>query len=107
MQCFPCFWKKCNRKQKMCGGFLLRWSRRTKGFPGFKASKHHMWIQATRDPKKKWLEMRYCASREEVDWIVKDWSTQWKVPVTNKGSKPKEQAEAGTSKKTSISSRKH
>jgi hypothetical protein len=41
------------------------------GIASFKASKHHMWIQATRDPKKKWLEMRYCASREEVDRIVK------------------------------------
>jgi hypothetical protein len=42
------------------------------GIANFKASKHHMWIQATRDPQKKWLEMQYCASREEVEWIVKD-----------------------------------
>jgi len=28
-----------------------------KGIVGFKVSKHHMWIQALRDPKKKWLEI--------------------------------------------------
>jgi hypothetical protein len=72
------------------------------GISNFKASRHHLWIQATRDPKKKWLEMRYCTSREEVDWIVKDWPVQWKVPTTQKkGTNPKEPTEAGTSKKTS------
>jgi hypothetical protein len=60
-----------------------------------------MWIQAIRDPKKNWLEMRYCASREEVNWIVKYWPIQWEVPTTKKGAKPKEQVEEGTSKKTS------
>jgi hypothetical protein len=71
------------------------------GIANFKASRHHMWIQARRDPKKKWLEMRYCTMREEVEWIVKDWPVQWKVPVTQKkGTKPKEQAEAGPSRKT-------
>jgi hypothetical protein len=38
----------------------------------FKASRHHMWILARRDPKEKWLEMRYCTLHKEVDWIVKD-----------------------------------
>jgi hypothetical protein len=52
------------------------------GNANFKAFKHHMWIQATRDPQKKWLEMQYCASREEVEWIVKD---------NKKGAKPKQQ----------------
>jgi hypothetical protein len=42
------------------------------GISRFKESKHHMWFQATRDLKKKWLEMSYCASSEEVDWIIKD-----------------------------------
>jgi len=44
-----------------------------KGISQFKASKHHMWIQAAKVPKKKWLEMKYCVSREEADWIIKDW----------------------------------
>jgi hypothetical protein len=71
------------------------------GISRFKASKHHMWIQATRDLKKKWLEMQYCVSREEVDWIIKDWPMQWKVLATKKTTKPKEKIEAGPSTKTS------
>ena len=31
--------------------------RETEGIAKFKASKHHMWIQATRDPNKAWIEM--------------------------------------------------
>jgi hypothetical protein len=57
-----------------------------------------MWIQAIRDPKKKWLEMRYCTLREKVDWILKFWPAEWKVPKTKKGAKPKEKVEARTSK---------
>jgi hypothetical protein len=82
----------------------------SEGIARFKASRHHMWIQATRDPKKKWLEMQYCITREEVDWIIKDWPAQWKVPVekpttnptTMTSSKPKGKAEAGPSTKTNI-----
>jgi len=50
----------------------------SEGIARFKASMHHMWIQAARDPKKEWLEMQYCVTREEIDWIVKEWSAQWK-----------------------------
>jgi hypothetical protein len=57
---------------------------KNEGISRFKSSKYHTWIQATRDPKKKWLEMQYCISREEVEWIIKDWPTQWKVPTTKK-----------------------
>jgi hypothetical protein len=32
------------------------------GIANFKASRHHMWIHARRDPKKKWLEIRYCTT---------------------------------------------
>jgi hypothetical protein len=71
----------------------------TKGIYNFKASRHHMRIQARRDPKKKWLEMRYCTMQEEVEWIVQDWHAQWKVPVAQKkGKKPKEQVEVGPSR---------
>jgi hypothetical protein len=63
------------------------------GIANFKASRHHLWVQDTRDPKNKWMEMRYCTSREEVEWIVKEYPAQWKVPTTqNKGTKPKELA---------------
>jgi len=37
------------------------------GISNFKASRHHMWIQAIRDPKKAWLEMQYCVTKEEVE----------------------------------------
>jgi hypothetical protein len=38
----------------------------TEGIYNFKASRHHMWIQAKIYPKKKWLEMRYYTTWEEV-----------------------------------------
>ena len=34
------------------------------GIIKFKESKHHMWIQATRDPKKAWMEMQYCITKQ-------------------------------------------
>jgi hypothetical protein len=37
------------------------------GIARFKESRHHMWIKATMDPKKAWLEMQYCVTNEEVD----------------------------------------
>jgi hypothetical protein len=30
----------------------------TKGIGRFKESRHYMWIQTARDPKKAWLEMK-------------------------------------------------
>jgi hypothetical protein len=42
----------------------------TKWIARFKASRHHMWIQAARDPKKAWLEMKCCVTKEEVDLII-------------------------------------
>jgi hypothetical protein len=36
------------------------------GISCFKASKHNMWIQDKRDPKKEWLQLRYCVIGEEV-----------------------------------------
>jgi hypothetical protein len=37
------------------------------GISKFKASMHHMWIQAARDSKKAWLEMQYYVTKKEVD----------------------------------------
>jgi hypothetical protein len=25
--------------------------------------------------------MKYCVTREDIDWIIKDWPAQWKMPV--------------------------
>jgi hypothetical protein len=52
-----------------------------------------------------WLKMQYCITKEEVDWIIKDWPAQWQSPVekpttrtgTTQSSKPKDKAEAGSS----------
>jgi hypothetical protein len=52
--------------------------------------------------------MQYCVTKEEVDWIIRDWPVQWKLPVTKpttrpvvtQSTKPKEKAEAGSSTKT-------
>jgi hypothetical protein len=67
-----------------------------------------MWIQAVRDPNNAWLEMQYYVTREAIDWIIKDWPTQWKMsiekPTTNPAAKqstnPKGQAEADPLAKT-------
>ena len=50
----------------------------------FKAFRHNMWIQAKRDPKKEWLQLRYCVIGEEVQWYMKDWPEEWKVPFIPK-----------------------
>jgi hypothetical protein len=52
-----------------------------KKIANFKASRHNMWIQEKRDPEKEWLQMRYCVTVEEVQWEMKDWKEEWKVPI--------------------------
>jgi hypothetical protein len=55
-----------------------------------------MWIQARRDPNKKWLNMQYCITTEEVQWLIGEWPDQWKVLVADKkGKKGKEQPRTG------------
>jgi hypothetical protein len=39
-----------------------------------------MWIHAKRDPAKERLQMRYCATAEEVEWVMKYWQEEWKIP---------------------------
>jgi hypothetical protein len=60
------------------------------------------------DPKKSWLEMEYFITKEEVDWIVKDWFAQWQLLVTKlatrkvkvQSSKPKDKAQSRSSART-------
>jgi hypothetical protein len=40
-----------------------------------------MWIQARKDPDKKWLQMRYCITEGDIDMVIKDWEDEWKIPV--------------------------
>jgi hypothetical protein len=41
---------------------------KNKGICNFQASRHNIWIQTKRDPKKEWLQLRYCVTEEEVQW---------------------------------------
>jgi hypothetical protein len=60
------------------------------GIVNFKESKKNIWIQSRRDPKKTWLKIQYCITNEEVQWVIKEWPDQWKVPVVGmKGTKEK------------------
>jgi hypothetical protein len=63
------------------------------GITEFKASKQNMWIKGKRNPKKNWLHMRFCVTKKEVQWVMKDLLEEWKVPVeSKKGLKGKKQA---------------
>ena len=52
--------------------------------------------------------MQYCVTKEEVDWIVKDWFAQWKLPVKKlatrevkeQSSRDKDKAQSGSSART-------
>jgi hypothetical protein len=45
--------------------------RENQGIANFQASRHNMWIQAKMDTKKEWLQLRYCVTKEEVQWAMK------------------------------------
>jgi hypothetical protein len=48
--------------------------------------------------------MRYCITREEVQWAMKDSSDEWIVPINpKKGKKGKQPEQSDTSQKTSNS----
>jgi len=52
--------------------------------------------------------MQYCITKEEVDWIVKDWFAQWQLPVKKlatrevkeQSSRDKDKAQSGSSART-------
>jgi hypothetical protein len=47
----------------------------------FKATQHAMWIQAHKDPDKKWLKIHYYIKEGDIDMVIKDWEDEWKIPV--------------------------
>jgi hypothetical protein len=47
----------------------------------FKATRHAMWIQAWKDPNKKWLQMHYYITEGDIDMVIKDWEDEWKILV--------------------------
>jgi len=75
--------------------------RYNQGITHFQSSKHNMLIQSKRDPKEECLQLRYCVTGEEVQWVMKDWPEEWKVLVIpKKVPKNKQQVEVGPSKKS-------
>jgi hypothetical protein len=68
------------------------------GIAKFKAMRHNMWIQEHKDPDGEWLQLRYCINIEEVDWEIKDWVDDWKIPVITKDMPKGKEIEAGSSK---------
>jgi hypothetical protein len=51
------------------------------GIANFKATRHAMWIQAQKDPNKKWLQMHYCITEGDIEMAIKDWEDDWRIPV--------------------------
>ena len=49
----------------------------------FIAGGRHTYIQEWWDPQKKWLTTEFQMEKEEVDYVVQEWLTKWKVPVAN------------------------
>jgi hypothetical protein len=39
----------------------------------FKVTRHAVWIQPRKDPKKEWLQLRYCVKEEGIEMAFKDW----------------------------------
>jgi hypothetical protein len=77
--------------------------RENQGITNFQYSRHNIWIQTKRDPKKEWLQLRYCVTGEEVQWAMKDWPKEWKVPVISKKvPKSKQKVEIGPSQHSTI-----
>jgi hypothetical protein len=61
----------------------------------FKATRHTIWIQARKDPKKECLQLRYCIKEEDVEMAIKDWQDDWRVPVLTQDMPTYKEAEAG------------
>jgi hypothetical protein len=52
-----------------------------KGIACFKDGRHHMYIQAKKDPEQQWLSCRYKLTEVDVGQIIEDWEDEWKTPV--------------------------
>jgi hypothetical protein len=57
-----------------------------------------MWIQVHRDLDKEWLQLWFDVNAEEVEWEIKDWKDDWKIPVITKDMPKGKEVEAGSSK---------
>jgi hypothetical protein len=53
----------------------------------FQVSRHNVCIQEKRNPKNNYLQMRYCITGEEVQWAMKEFPDEWRVPMASKKGK--------------------
>jgi hypothetical protein len=56
-----------------------------------------MWIQVCRDPNKEWLQLQLCINSKEVEWAMKYWQDDWKIPVITKDMPKGKEVEAVSS----------
>jgi hypothetical protein len=59
------------------------------GISKFKATRHRVWIQAWKDPKNQWIQLRYC---------IKDWHDDWRIPDLNQDMLADKEVDAGQEK---------
>jgi hypothetical protein len=47
----------------------------------FQAYRHHIYIQAHKDPREEWVQSKYKITEEDIQLIMQDWEPDWKVPA--------------------------
>jgi hypothetical protein len=46
----------------------------------FMEDHHHMYIQAKKYLREEWVKKKYRITEEDIELIMQDWDTDWKVP---------------------------
>jgi hypothetical protein len=49
------------------------------GRSNFNAIRHVMWIQAQKDPNKKFLQLCYCITKGDIEMVIKDYEHEWRI----------------------------
>jgi hypothetical protein len=47
----------------------------------FREDRHHIYIQAKKDPREEWVQKKYKITKEDIHLIMQDWDPYWKVPA--------------------------
>jgi hypothetical protein len=45
----------------------------------FHAERNHMYIKSKKDPKKKWVQMKYNITKEDIQLFMQCWVPNWKI----------------------------
>jgi hypothetical protein len=62
-------------------------------------TRHTVWIQAKKDPKNQWLQLRYCIKEEDIEMAIKDWHVDdWRILDLNQEMSVDKEANAGQEK---------